>query len=593
MSVKFSKLVEVYEKIESTTKRLEMTDLLVSLFKDTPTDLIDKVIFLTTGKIAPDYVAGSEFGIAEKMAVKAVANAFAVPAEKVEENLRKTGDLGDTVEELARGKKQLSLFPTPITVENVFETLVKITKASGKGSVATKTRMLSGLLQNATQKEAKYLMRIVLGKLRLGIAAATIIDALAVAFTGDKENRAIIERAYNICSDLGRVGRILATKGLTGLQDEIKVEIGVPIRMMMAQRLSSSNEILEKLGGGCSAEYKLDGERFQAHIDKTINEIKMYSRRLEEISNQYPDAIELLQEAIKPEKAIVEGELVAVDPDTGELHPFQTLMHRRRKYAIKEAMEKYPVSLFLFDMLYSDGQDLTKASYTKRRKMLQESVIEGNKIKLVEAQIVNTAESLEQFFERSVEEGCEGVIVKSTGADAIYQAGARGWLWIKYKRDYHSELADTIDLVPIGAFTGRGRRARTYGALLMACYDDKNDKFKTVCKLGSGFTDEDLERFPHIFKEFQLKQKPKNVVVDKLMEAEVWFEPKFVVEVQGAELTLSPVHTCGKDAIRKDSGLAVRFPRFVKWRDDKNPEQATTEKELIEMYNRQLKKIEI
>jgi DNA ligase-1 len=430
-------------------------------------------------------------------------------------------------------------------------------------------------------------MRTVTGNLRLGIADMTVLDALAIAYGGGKEARELIERAYNISSDLGRVARVVAEKGLSGIK-KFQVVVGEPIRPMLAERLSSPEEILEKLGGKCIAEYKYDGERIQAH--KKGSEVILFSRRLEDISEQYPDAVELVKKHVLAKDAILEAECVAVDPETGEMRPFQELMHRRRKYGIEKAMEEYPVSLFMFDALYVDGKDLTLEPYPVRRETLEKTIRESERVKVAKYIITDDVKELEDFFLEAIEDGCEGLVCKSIAEDSVYQAGARGWLWIKYKRDYKSEMTDTVDLVVVGAFYGRGKRAGTYGALLLAAYNSDNDTFETVTKCGTGFTDEDLAKLPEMMRKHVIAHKHSRV--NSIIEADVWFEPVVVIEVLGAEITLSPIHTCAMDSIRKGSGLAIRFPRFTgNYRIDKAAEDATTTEEIVEMYKRQLKKI--
>jgi len=584
--LKYAEIADAYEKIEATTKRLEMTDLLVNLLKKTPKDIIDKVVYLTQGKIYPDFV-GIEIGVAEKLAIKALARASGINESEIEKNLQKTGDIGETAQQLILNKKQVTFFHQPLTVQRVYETLDKMAKASGPGSVDAKMSLLAGLLADATPKEAKYIMRTVTGNLRLGIADMTVLDALAIAYGGGKETRELIERAYNISSDLGRVAKIVAEKGLDGIK-KFHVSIGEPIRPMLAERLSSPEEILEKLGGRCIAEYKYDGERVQIH--KSGEEIILFSRRLENISSQYPDAVQLVKKHVKAKEAILEAECVAVDVATGDLRPFQELMHRRRKYGIEKAMEEYPVSLFLFDALYIDGKDLTLEPYPVRRQALEKVIEQSERVQIAKYIIAVNEKELEKFFLEAIAEGCEGLVCKSMAKDSVYQAGARGWLWIKYKLDYKSEMTDTVDLVVVGAFHGRGKRAGTYGALLLASYNPENDMFETVTKCGTGFTDEDLAKLPEMMKKYVISHKHPRV--NSLIEAEVWFEPVIVIEVLGAEITLSPIHTCAMNAIRKESGLAIRFPRFTgNYRLDKAAEDATTTGEIIEMYQRQLKKI--
>jgi DNA ligase-1 len=584
--MRYSLLADAYEKIEATTKRLEMTDYLVNLLKNTPPEIIDKVVYLTQGKLYPDF-SGIEIGVAEKLAIRAVARATGRSEKEIREDLEKTGDLGETTQKFLKGKLQAQLFHEPLTVKMVFDTLDKMARATGSGSMEQKISYLAGLLANASPKEAKYIVRTVTGALRLGIADMTVLDALAIAYGGGKEAREALERAYNISSDLGRVAKTVVEKGLEGVK-KFQVSIGEPVRPMLAERLGSPEEILEKLGGKCIAEFKYDGERIQAH--KKGNKVILFSRRLENITEQYPDAVELFRKHTKAGDAIIEAEVVAIDPDTGEMRPFQELMHRRRKYGIQKAIEEYPVSLFMFDALYVDGRDLTLKPYPVRHKALERIIQPSERVRVAEYLIVKKPEELEEFFEKAVESGCEGLMCKSINPDAVYQAGARGWLWIKYKRDYKSEMTDTVDLVVVGAFHGRGKRGGTYGALLLAAYDQDEDMFKTVTKCGTGFTDEDLAKLPKMMEKHKIPHKSPRV--NSTLEADVWFEPKVVIEVIGAEITLSPIHTCAMNTIRKGSGLAIRFPRFTgSFRLDKAAEDATTTKEIVEMYRSQLKKV--
>jgi len=584
--LKYSIIADAYAKIESTTKRLEMTDLLVDLLKNTSKEVIDKVAYLTQGKLYPDFV-GIEIGVAERLAVKALARVSGRKESEVEEVLNRTGDIGEAAQVFTANRKQQSFFRRDLSVENVYETLDKMAQTSGSGAVDLKLSLLAGLLADATPKEAKYLMRTVTGSLRLGIADMTVLDALAIAYGGGKDAREDVERAYNVSSDLGRVAKTVAEEGIEGIR-HFRVSVREPIRPMLAERLSSPDEILEKLGGKCVAEYKYDGERLQAH--KTGENVTLYSRRLEDISSQYPDAVEFFKKYVKAREAILECECVAVDLETGEMRPFQELMHRRRKYGVEKAIEDYPVSLFLFEALYVDGKDLTQETYLTRRKMLEETVTESDHLKIVKYVITSNAAELEKFFQEAIENGCEGLVCKSIAKDSVYQAGARGWLWIKYKRDYKSEMTDTVDLVIVGAFHGRGKRAGVYGALLLAAYNPESDTFETVTKCGTGFTDEDLAKLLRMLEKHVVAQKHSRV--NSMVEADVWFEPSIAMEILGAEVTLSPIHTCAMDSIRKGSGLAIRFPRFTgKYRPDKAAEDATTTREILGMYQKQLKKI--
>ncbi|MGD0176846.1 MAG: ATP-dependent DNA ligase [Candidatus Bathyarchaeia archaeon] len=586
--MKFSEVANVFEKIEATTKRLEMTSLLVDLIKETPKDEISKVVYLIQGKLYPDYV-GVELGLAEKLLIKAAAEVSGKTERLVESDYKKTGDLGLTLEKLLEKKSQASLVKRSLTVKTVYETFDRIAKATGAGSVETKVRLLISLLNDATPLEGKFIARMAVGKLRLGVADMTVLDGLAIAYGGDKVAREPVERAYNLSSDLGYVADVVAHEGLEGIR-KFKITVGRPIRPMLCERLPAAKDILEKLGGEGAAEYKYDGLRIQAHLSS--RPVQLFSRRLENITDQFPDVAKLLQSCIKAKEAIVEGECVAVDTNTGDMLPFQVISQRRgRRYEIERMSEEIPVTVFLFDTLFLDGRDLTQSPYLERRKELVKITKPSDHLVIAQQFVTNDPEKLEQLMDEAVAAGCEGLVVKSISEQSTYQAGARGWLWIKYKRSYKAEVQDTFDLVPVGAFAGRGRRAGSYGALLMAAYNQKDDVFETLCKLGSGFTDQDLADLPKLTEKSVIKHRHPRV--NSLMEPDVWFEPSIVLEVAADEITLSPLHTCGRDMIRPNSGLALRFPRFTgKWRKDKSAEDATTSQEALEMYQKQLKKIE-
>ena len=586
--LKFSQVAQAFEKIEATTKRLEMTSLLVDLIKETPKDELSKVVYLLQGKLYPDYV-GVELGLAEKLLIKAAAEVSGKTERSVEEDYKKTGDVGLSVEKLLRKKSQASLVKRPLTVKTVYETFDRIAKATGSGSVETKTRLLISLLNDATPLEGKFIARMAVGKLRLGVADMTVLDGLAVAYGGDKVAREPIERAYNLSSDLGYVADVVAHEGLEGIE-KFKITVGRPIRPMLCERLPAAEDILEKLGGEGAAEYKYDGLRIQAHLNP--KGVQLFSRRLENITDQFPDVAKLLQTCVKAKEAIVEGECVAVDADTGDMLPFQVISQRRgRKYEIERMSEEIPVTVFLFDLLFLNGRDMTVTPYLERRKELVKIIEPSEHVVVAHQHLTKDPKKLEQLMDEAVASGCEGLVVKNVSEQSTYQAGARGWFWIKYKRSYKAEVQDTFDLVPVGAFAGRGRRAGSYGALLMAVYNQREDVFETLCKLGSGFSDQDLADLPKLLEKSVVKHSHSRV--NSLMEPDVWFAPSVVLEVAADEITLSPLHTCGWDVIRAGSGLALRFPRFTgNWRKDKSAEDATTSQEALEMYQKQLKKIE-
>jgi DNA ligase-1 len=580
----FREVVDYYEQLEATTKRLEMTDILAALLSKTPPAVIDKVVYMTLGELYPAYV-GLELGVAEKLAARAIRQVSGAGEKELNELFSRHGDLGTVAELLLRTKEQTTLFVQELTVEEVYSSLEKTAKASGPGAVEVKTAVLSKLLAMATPVEAKHIVRIVTGKMRLGVADMTVLDALAKAFGGDRE---VYERAYNLSSDIGLVAKTAAVEGVEGVS-KFRVRVGIPVRCMLAERLSSAVEILEKMDGVGFTEYKYDGERMQIH--KAGEKVWIFSRRQENITQQYPDVVEAVEKYVKAAEAILECEAVPLDPDTGETLPFQELMHRKRKKEIERAAEEYPVALYFFDILYVDGEDMTTKPFLERRKMLERVIVEDERVKLSTGLLTHSPEEVEKIFAEAVEAGCEGVIVKSVGEDSVYRAGARGWQWIKFKRDYRSEMIDTVDLVVVGAFHGRGRRRGKFGALLTAVFNEERDVFQTVCKVGSGFKDEDLERFTEMIN--QLKIPHKHARVESLMTPDVWVEPSIVLEIIGAEVTLSPVHTCAWGVLKEGYGLGIRFPRYTgRLRTDKKPEDATTDREIVEMYKRQLKKIE-
>jgi DNA ligase-1 len=581
----FSLIAETFQKMENTASRLALTDHLVSLLKITTPDLIDKVVYLIQGKLYPDY-EGIELGLAERMAIKALAYSAGVEASFIEENYRRTGDIGDTAEEVMKSKNQATLFSEKMTVERVYHTLDKIARTTGPGSQEIKLRLVSNLLSDASYREAKYIMKFIMGTLRLGIAEHTIMDSLALAFTGDRSYRHSLEKGYNVSSDLGAVAKLLATKGLESVES-LRITLFKPVRPMLGERVRNSTEAMERMNGVAAAEYKLDGERIQIHKGK--GKVELFSRSLEKVTHHYPDITRAIGSLIAGE-AILEAEVVAINPLTDEYLPFQELMHRRRKYEINQAVENYPVSLNFFDILYIDGQDTTSLPYYKRRKIIENimQIAKKDKIRIIPQTVVKKTEDIDRFMALAIENGCEGLMLKQLSS--TYRAGAREFAWIKLKREYRSDMADTVDLVIIGALFGRGRRVGRYGALLLASFDPDSDMFKSVCKVGTGFTDEHLKQFydnleGHIISHIHPR-------VDSGMEMDVWFEPKIVIDVIASEITLSPSHTAAKDRVRKGYGLALRFPKFTgKIRYDKNPEDATTEQELISMYKAQMKKI--
>lgn len=555
--MRFLELARLYEKLERTSSYNAMRDILSSFFRKTPKAELEYVAYLTLGQIASQF-ADVNLGMADKMVVRSIALAGKEKEAIVLKKYKKFGDVGRTAEQYSgRGK---------LSVKTVFETLHRTAEASGAGSQERKIRLLASLLSTSSSVEARYLARIVIGDLRLGVGDKTVLDALAIAYTGTKEARKELEHAYNVCPDVGIIARTIAHKGLRGVK-QIGVKIGVPIQSMLCQRIKDIEEVKNKMGYPVVVEEKYDGERIQVH--KQGAKIKLYSRRLEDITLQFPDIVDAVKKAVKAKNCVIDSEVMPVDKK-GNLLPFQTLMQRRRKYEIEEYIRKVPVALFSFDLLFLNGKSLIRESYKKRYALLQKNVRETGKIKLALRKICNDADCIEDLFNKVVEFGGEGVVIKNLNGQ--YEAGVRGWNWIKWKPEYVKGLRDTFDVVVVGAYYGRGRRAGTYGALLCAVYNDKKDRFETFCKLGSGFTDKTLAELPRRFK--KIEHKPARLEVSRTMTPDVWFDPRVVVEITGAEITKSPNHSLG---------YALRFPRFLRWRE-KKPEQATTAKEVLKMF---------
>lgn len=647
--------------MEETRSRLLLTDHLVSLLRETQCEIIDKVIYLIQGKLGPSY-EGIELGLAEKMAIRALAQSSGKSVTDILAVYRSKGDVGDTAREAMKTRNQNTLFSQEMTVDRVFSTLYKIAKTTGSGSQEMKLRLVSSLLNETTPREARYIMKFLMGTLRLGIADFTVLDSLSIAFTNDKSNRSLLENAYNVSGDLGMVAKELACNGIESVRS-IQITLFKPIRPMLAERASSIEEGLNRMEGVAGAEYKLDGERVQIHKGKDHHRgkvkaaiadgarVELFSRRLENITSHYPDVVQAIRKMDSLKEVILEGEIVAVDASTSEYLPFQELMHRRRKYGVEEAMQSYPVIVNIFDVLYNDAKSVTGYPYRKRRRILSELVEIGDlsdddgasrdkassnpkekraskrrgdrdggklgpsagrashglervrvtdsiqyssddtttkKIQLITQIMSSDEKEIQGFMDSAIEAGCEGIMLKHR--ESVYRAGSREYLWIKVKREYRSELADTLDLVIVGALYGRGRRVGKYGALLLAAYDEHQDLFRSVSKVGTGFTDQHLESFYNTLESLRIGHKSPRVDT-RMDQMDVWFEPKIVIEVIASEITLSPSHTAGLNSIREGYGLALRFPKFTgKIRDDKGPEDATSVQELIEVFKQQLKK---
>ncbi len=576
--MRFLELANTYEQIESKTGRLEITGILSELFKKASPEEIDKIIYLTQGSIAPPH-KNIEVGMGEKFVEEAIRVASGLRTIKiVEDEYKKTGDIGKAAENIMSKKTQESLSSNILTVGMVFDSFMKIAHTSGVGSQDTKIRILIKLLNSAEPLEARYLVRFPLGRLRLGVGDPTILDALSFYRKGDKSIREELERAYNLSNDLGLVAKTLFEN-----PDKIidfKMSVFSPVRPALAERLSSAEEIIEKIGK-CAVEAKYDGFRCQVH--KRGNKIEIFSRKLEPMAGMFPEIVEAASKYIAAEEAIFEGEAIAFNELTGEYRPFQLTIQRKRKYGIEEMSQVFPLKLFAFDLLFRDGTDYTKQPYKARREALSKSIIENKTIAVSDSITTDDPAELQTYFEDCIGRGLEGVIAKDL--EAPYVAGARKFAWIKLKRSYKAELADTLDLVILGYYYGKGKRTKfAFGGLLCGVYDDEAGVYRTIAKIGSGFSEEQMVELELTLKQISEKEKPRQV--DSLLEADVWVEPKYVITVAADEITRSPMHTCG----RGKTGYALRFPRMIHGiRADKGPEDSTTVNEVVELYGKQRK----
>ncbi len=569
----FSEFAETASELEKTSSRLAMIDILSKLFKKADKNNIQKLIYLLQGRVAPPF-EGIEVGMGEKFVEKAISNSTGYTVSQVEAAFRKTGDLGTAAETLVEKKKQTALSTEPLTVEGVFDSLLKISKTTGEGSQDKKIKLLSDLLNRASPLEARYLVRIPLANLQLGVGDPTIMDALSAAVKGDKSLREEIERAYNLSSDLGTVAKNI----YEGKKKLAEIKLFNPIRPALAERENDPAAILER-HKTTIADLKLDGFRLQIH--KKGDKVMLFSRRLENMTHSFPDVIETVKNNVKADEAIIDSEALAYNEATGEIYPFQYTIQRKRKHGVAEKAEELPLHIFAFDLIYVEGKNLIDVPYKQRREKL-EKIIKKDGISVMESITTSDVKELERFFKKSIEIGAEGIVCKDP--ESPYKAGMRGFNWIKLKRSYKGELADTIDVVIVGYFYGKGARAEfKFGGFLGAVYDEDEDTFKTVARVGSGFSEEMMVKLRDMLEKTKTKEKPARV--DSLIEPDVWVKPLYVVTVKADEITESPMHTVGR---KGDTGYALRFPRMVgEIREDKKPEDATTVAEIIRMFKLQ------
>jgi DNA ligase 1 len=575
----FKTLTDYFEKLENTSSRLILIDILAELFSEVKQDEVSKVVYLTQGRIAPFYEA-VEIGMAEKNVAAALSRAYNADKDEVLKDYGKMGDLGKVAEQFSLKVKTKS---SGLEVSQVFEELTKIAHFKGEGTVENKIVGLSSLLTQMSPTEAKHLVRVPLGTSRLGIGDPTILDAFAKLKLGDKSKRKLLEGAYNKVSDLGLIGEVLWGKGLEEVE-KLDVTVGRPIRSQLCERISDPKLTLEKVGGEAHIQYKYDGFRVQIH--KQDNNVRFFSRNLEETTGMFPDLVEGVLSQVKADSIILDSEALAFNPESEEFLPFQETTKRRRKYGIDEMQTKLPLKAFVFDIMYINGKSLVDLPLKERIAILKSS-IKGDEVLIPEpGEVTKDTKRITELFEDSLTKGLEGLIVKRP--DSAYEAGARNFNWIKLKRHSGGELKDTIDVVILGYIYGRGKRAEFgAGALLVGVYDPEKDEFVTVSKIGTGLTDDEWREIHKRADRISLDKKPARV--NAILEPSVWIKPEIVIEVLADEITRSPIHTAGKS--ETEAGYALRFPRLTRFRDDdRKAEDATTVKELINLYKAQYKK---
>ncbi len=585
--MKFNKLAKLLSKLESTPKRLEMIDILSTFFNEIKIskehDDLDKIIYLLQGQLVSNIKQFPKMGIAEKTIIEALSVHAGMEGKKIKQILVKQGDIGKTAEIiLSKKKKQKSLMDfgknegskyKSLEIPDLYSELKKIAKTEGSGSHDVKLGILRKLIRISSPLETNYLLRIITSTLRVGVSTQTIIDGLSLGFTGTKENRDTIERAFNLHPDLGDITRILAKGGI----DEVKktrMVNGIPIRMMLASRVPYA-EIIARLGAPFIAEYKLDGERLQIHKQGEI--IQLFSRQLLEISEQYPDVCQIIRENVNANNVIIEGEVVAMDVFYEKMLPFQVLSKRRRKYDVENIVKEVPVCLFVFDMLMFENEEYIDKPLPIRREKLEKIIKERDELRLVKSTLIESTNRLVEFFKEAREKGNEGMMAKSIKDDSVYQAGNRGFLWIKLKGLEGGKLLDSVDVVLIGAFYGKGRRTGVYGTYIGAVYDPDNDSFEAFTRVASGWTDETMKTLTNDMKEYEVESRPKNVICSDTPD--VWLEPKVVIEIIGDEITVSEKFS--------SLGFSLRFPVFQRIRSDKGIKEVSTVEEIKNLYKNQ------
>jgi len=608
--IQYLYLSRVFDAVAGTTKRLTKTRLVSNFLRSvialSPEQLVE-VFYLCCNKIAPQY-EGIELGIGDTILLKAVSEATGTTMKKLKEELGRIGDIG-TLAQQKRNKQRTIFPPPPLKISGVFKNLLKLAKTTGHKSGTVKGDLIKKMIVSCRESEIKYIIRCLQGNLRIGLAAQTVQSSLAQAVVltppggkvmdaskhmgpGEleeeiKKTDKIIKQAFIEVPNFEHVITMLLKHGIKELPKHCQLTPGIPIKAMLGKPASGISELFEKfLNVLFTIEFKYDGERAQIHLlpDGTI---KIFSRNSEDNTGKYPDLIASLPEAYASgmETFIIDCEVVAWSAKDKKILPFQTLSQRKRKDVSSENID-INVVLFAFDCIYMNGKSLINEQFMERRKILRESFkeVEG-KFFFAKGKDAKEPEEIEEFLKLSIESSCEGLMVKALDKDAQYVPDKRNW--IKIKKDYLEGMSDSLDLVPIGAFRGKGKRAGLYGCFLLACYDPESEEYQSITKIGTGFSEDDLKKHTEFFKKHLLEAPKSYYRYDSKMECDVWFEPCQVWEVRAADLSISPVHKAAVGQLHPSKGIALRFPRFLRIRDDKDPESSTVAEQVVDMYNAQ------
>jgi len=563
----FKELSSYLERLEKTASRIEITKILSELFKKTLSGEIDKVCYLVLGGLAPNY-EGVILNIAEKMMFRVLAKAYNKDISGVIKTYKKKGDLGLVAFSFAKANGgKLSVF-------EVHSELMKVAREGGEGSQERRIEILSNLLKNLDPLSSKFVSRIPVGRLRLGFSDKTVLDALSWMEAGDKSLKPQLEKAYQVFPDVGLLARKVKEKGVKKACRGILPVVGIPVLPMLSQRIKSPTEMIEKMGE-VDVEPKLDGLRILIHFVRG-KFVKAFTRNLNETSRMFPELTKI-EKFVNCDSAIFDCEAVGLDEETKLMANFQTTMTRRRKHDIGETSKKVSIDFFIFDVISKDGKNLMDKNYLERRKILEETVRLGGPFKLVDYEVTKNPERINKLYKKRIKEGYEGIMVKRVNSG--YIPGRTGWRWVKMKQgeEAKGKLSDTMDVVVMGYTVGRGKRVSFgVGQFLVGVKD--GDKIKTTSKIGTGLTDEEFREMNRRLKNLRTKEQPKEYEVHKNYTPDFWVIPSLVVEIAADEITKSPTHT---------AGIALRFPRLVRFRDDRSPNDATTLKELNRLFEMQ------